>query len=52
MSAFVARGVIGPAASNAARAGRFTYLSEVSANWYQWDGAHRATHFDSRAPTP
>lgn len=48
MSAFIARGVVGGDASNAVD-GRFTYLSEVSADWYQWNGAHRATHFASRA---
>ena len=46
MSAFIARGVIGGAPSTAAQ-GRFTYLSEVSDDWYQWDGAHKATHFAS-----
>ena len=49
MSAFIARGVIGTYAGNAVGAGRFTYLSEVSADWYQWNGAHKATHFASHA---
>ncbi len=44
MSAFIARGVVGTAGG----AGRFTYLSEVSDGWYQWNGAHKATHFPSR----
>ncbi|MEO8081156.1 MAG: hypothetical protein ABI641_11540 [Caldimonas sp.] len=48
MSAFIARGVVGADAITAA-GGRFTYLSEVCADWYQWDGAHKATHFASRA---
>ena len=49
MSAFIARGVIGADPGDATKTDRFTYLSEVGADWYQWDGAHRATHFASRA---
>ena len=47
MSVFVARGVVGASRRGTARANRFTYLSEVSADWYQWDGAHKATQFPS-----
>jgi hypothetical protein len=49
MSAFVVRGVVAAGASHADGSGRFTYLSEVAADWYQWNGAHRATHFASEA---
>ncbi|MCE9657255.1 MAG: hypothetical protein K8R60_01755 [Burkholderiales bacterium] len=47
MSVFIARGVVGAGRGGISRAGRFTYLSEVSADWYQWDGEHKATHFAS-----
>jgi hypothetical protein len=46
---FIARGVIGVNGDNAARVGQFTYLSETGDHWYQWDGAHRATHFATSA---
>ena len=47
MSVFIARGVVGTDRGRMARVDRFTYVSEVSADWYQWNGAHRATHFVS-----
>lgn len=46
-SAFIARGVVDATDGGPAQAGRFTYLSEVSVDWYQWGGAHKATHFAS-----
>jgi hypothetical protein len=49
MGIFVARGVVATGEGNAGSVGRFTYLSEVSADWYQWNGAHKATHFASSA---
>jgi hypothetical protein len=44
---FIARGVIGDQGDNATRVGRFTFLARAGADWYQWDGAHRATQFDT-----
>jgi hypothetical protein len=44
---FIARGLVGPNEGDNARARRFTYLVRVSTDWYQWDGAHKATFFDS-----
>ena len=47
MVRFIARGIIGDNGDNAALIGRFTFLSKAGRDWYQWNAAHRATHFDT-----
>lgn len=49
MGIYIARGVVAISEGAVDRPSRFTYVAEVSSDWYRWDGAHKAAQFASAA---